>query len=280
MSTGVESNVDTIIANTQVTQHIDPLFDAFRTPEPSRHDFHRLAAGTLAAIQVPAHLPMDQCAALVQALNDCEFDAYDERRIYPPVMKLGPAVYDYYLDGGLKPEYWADARHARQVWQRAIGDRPDPLAFLVAELRRFWNGPVLPATVNGMELSVGMIRELTGGARMHFDEVVREFPGGLDQEIVAQFGFNCYVDVPDSGGELVVYRRRWRPRDEQERIGYGWHEQIAADEPRVVIGPGIGDSIWFDSRNYHTIRPNDQGRRLTLSFFCGVTTDNALVLWS
>ncbi|TXS39777.1 2OG-Fe(II) oxygenase [Streptomyces sp. t39] len=270
----------TLVAeNTEVIQQIDPLFDVLSKDAPARSDLIRLAAGTLAAVRIPNHLPADRCAELMRALDDAEFDTYDERRIFPPVTKFGPAVFDYYLDDTIRPEYWDHAEQSRATWKRIVGEH-DPLDTLVAELRRIWQGPVEPATVGGRELFVGMVRELTGGARMHFDELMREFPGVMDQELVAQFGFNCYVSVPEEGGELIVYRRRWKPSDDQERIGYGWSEKVAAAEPRVLVKPSVGDSVWFDSRNYHAINPNTAGRRLSLAFFCGVTTENKLVLWS
>ncbi|MER7620938.1 2OG-Fe(II) oxygenase [Streptomyces sp. NPDC126503] len=268
-----------VAENTEVIQHIDPLFDVLSKDEPARSDLVRLAAGTLAAVRIPHHLSAERCAELIKALDTADFDTYDERRIFPPVTKFGPAVFDYYLDGTIRPEYWEHAERSRATWKQIVGD-DDPLDTLVAELRRIWQGPVEPATVGGRELFVGMVRELTGGARMHFDELMREFPGVFDHELVAQFGFNCYISVPEEGGELVVYRRRWKPSDDQKRIGYGWNESVAADEPRVQVKPTVGDSVWFDSRNYHAINPNTAGRRLSLAFFCGVTTENKLVLWS
>ncbi|MCT9093208.1 2OG-Fe(II) oxygenase [Streptomyces sp. ASQP_92] len=268
-----------VAENTDVIQQIDPLFDVLSSTVPYRSDLVRLAAGTLAAVRIPSHLPADRCAELVRALDDCEFDTYDERRIFPPVTKLGPAVFDYYLDDTIRAEYWEHAEQSRRTWKRIVGDN-DPLDMLISELRLIWQGPVEPATVGGRELFVGMVRELTGGARMHFDELMREFPGVVDQELVAQFGFNCYISVPEDGGDLVVYRRRWKPSDERERIGYGWSERVAADEPRVMVKPEVGDSVWFDSRNFHAITPNTAGRRLSISFFCGVTPENKLVLWS
>ncbi|MEY6569835.1 proline hydroxylase, partial [Streptomyces sp. PGLac3x] len=63
-------------------------------------------------------------------------------------------------------------------------------------------------------------------------------------------------------------------------LGSGGPETPPAPAPRVQVKPSVGDSVWFDSRNYHAINPNTAGRRLSLAFFCGVTTENTLVLWS
>lgn len=38
-----------------------------------------------------------------------------------------------------------------------------------------------------------MIREINEGARIHFDEIERELPNGLDDTPVAQLAFNCHL---------------------------------------------------------------------------------------
>jgi hypothetical protein len=114
---------------------------------------------------------------------------------------------------------------------------------------------------------------------MHFDEVAREFPGRWDEEPVAQFAFNCHICVPESGGVVTVYRRRWSPNDEQFRLGYGWDPVIAQAEPSLTFRADVGDGVFFDSRNYHTVSPAS-GRRITLSFFAGLTVTGELIVWS
>jgi len=279
MSTDILHDAHLIERHTELIQQIDPMFAVLESRSPIRSDLVRLAAGTLAAVRIPEQLPRARCADLARVLNSYQFDNYDERRIYPPVMKLGPALFDYYLDGKIREDYWQHAEQSRASWTDIVGS-DDPLETVIDTLRETWNGPVRPATVGGRPLFTGLVRELTGGARMHFDEVMREFPGTLDQDLIAQFGFNCYISVPDQGGDLVVYRRRWKPSDEQFRLGYGWSEEIAWAEPRAVIKPDLGDSVYFDCRNYHSITKNVSGYRRSLSFFCGITADNELVLWS
>ncbi|MFD4785825.1 hypothetical protein ACFWN1_01825 [Streptomyces sp. NPDC058459] len=115
---------------------------------------------------------------------------------------------------------------------------------LLAQIAEAWNGPVSRATVGGRSLFAGMVRELKGDPRMHFDEVVREFPGVFDHTPIAQLGFNCYISLPKEGGELNVFRRRWRPADDEDRIGFGWSQTIVAREPRLTLTPELGEGIF------------------------------------
>lgn len=273
------TDADHLIRNTKVVQQVDPLFDAETVAPLSRDSLLRLAAGTLGAVRVPAMLTPQACERITAQLDGTEFSTYDERRIWPPIAKFGPAVYDYYLDGELRPEYWQDAREAEEQWARAVG-ADDPMDTLVAQIAASWDGPVSRATVGGQRLFAGMVRELKGDPRMHFDEVVREFPGVFDHTPVAQLGFNCYISLPEDGGELNVFRRRWRPADDEDRIGFGWSQTIVAREPGLTLTPELGEGIFFDTRNYHFITPNTNGRRLTIAFFVGVTAENRLIIWA
>ncbi|BCL27208.1 2OG-Fe(II) oxygenase [Streptomyces aurantiacus] len=273
------TDADHLIRNTEVVQQVDPLFDAETTSPLNREALLRLAAGTLGAIRVPDMLTPEGCVQLCAQLDGTEFSTYDERRIWPPIAKFGPAVYDYYLDGQLRPEYWQDARKAEEQWAKATG-ADDPMEALIAQIAEAWDGPVSRATVGGRSLFAGMVRELKGDPRMHFDEVVREFPGVFDHTPIAQLGFNCYISLPEDGGELNVFRRRWRPTDDEDRIGFGWSQTIVAREPHLTLTPELGEGIFFDTRNYHFITPSTKGRRLTLAFFVGVTADNRLIIWA
>jgi hypothetical protein len=127
----------------------------------------------------------------------------------------------------------------------------------------------------------GMVREINHGARMHFDEVVREFEGVMDELPISQLAFNCYLAMPEEGGESVVFRRRWQPGDEAHRDLYGYQQYLAAGEPACEVRAEVGDGVLFDPRNYHIVRPNvGQGRRVTLSFFVGISAQGALHIWS
>jgi hypothetical protein len=272
-------NNDELVKNTQVVQQVDPLFDAAVEASLRRDTLLRLAAGTLGAIRIPGMLSPELCAELVTKLDQTEFSTYDERRIWPPIAKFGPAVYDYYLDDELRPEYWNDARKAEHQWAQAVGS-DDPMDSLTAQLATAWEGPVTRATVGGKDLFAGMVRELKGDQRLHYDEVVREFPGVFDTMPIAQLGFNCYISLPDSGGELNVFRRRWAPKDDAARVGFGWPQTVVSGEPSLTLIPEIGEGILFDTRNYHCITPSTDGRRLTLAFFVGVTAENRLIIWA
>jgi hypothetical protein len=274
-------NVDSrdIAENTQVVQLYETMFDVLKTPELIARDFARLSAGTLGSLHLQGLISPARCAEIMELADRLQFDTYDEKRIYPPVTKFGPSAYDYYLNGAFSPDYWEQAEQSDRLWRQIAGD-DDPVESILDRFRVALGTEVSRAQVGGRPLFAGMLREFSDGGRMHFDELAREFPGILDDEPIVQFGFNCHLSVPSSGGELTVYRRRWRPDDDRFRIGYGWDEKIAEREPAATTRALVGDGVLFDSRNYHSIAPCGPGRRVTLSFFVGVTLAGRVVVWS
>lgn len=277
--TTAEINTDQIKENTELVQAYATMFEVEEVTTAKRRDFERLSAGVMGALRIRSMLDPQWCAQVMSATDACEFDTYDERRIYPPVTKFGPSAYDYYLSDGFRPEYWEHVESSTRTWRSIVGDR-DPMDEILGQLRESFGGPVERATVGGRPLFAGMLRELTGGGRMHFDEVTREFPGVLDEEPVVQFGFNLHISAPETGGELSVFRRRWRPADDQHRVGYGWDERITEHDAKLTLRADVGDGVFFDCRNYHAIAPSGKGRRMTLSFFAGITMSGRMIVWS
>jgi len=193
-------DVRDIEENTEVVQTYDPMFDVIDAPALQGRDLTRLSAGTLGILHVRQLVDSARCGQIMDKADRLQFDTYDLKRIYPPVAKFGPSAYDYYLDGGFRPDYWEHVESANRMWRQIVGD-DDPVEAIMQRLRVVLRTDVNRAAVGGRELFAGMLREFSDGGRMHFDELAREFPGVLDEEPVIQFGFNCHLSVPESGGE-------------------------------------------------------------------------------
>ncbi|MEU7554386.1 2OG-Fe(II) oxygenase [Streptomyces sp. NPDC044571] len=256
------------------------LFDAETVDELTRDHILRLAVGTLGAVRIRGFSTPEECAAIMEGLDHREFGAYDENLIFPPIAKIGPAAYDFYGAHTLTDEYWRIAEEAVRLRGRLHHGR-DPLDLAVDRVSRAWGDAVVPARSRGRDLFAGMIREIPSGAKLHFDEIVREFPGILDETPASFLTLNWYLSMPESGGETRVYRRRWRPADEIHRDGYGYDEKVVEGEPVAEVAPRAGDAVLFDSRNLHAVNAiGGAGRRVSLSFFLGVTGRGPLEIWS
>lgn len=257
------------------------LFDVESTDILTRDHILRLAAGVLGAVHVRGFTSADTCDEIMKALAESPpLGTYDTRLIYPPIAKLGPTAYDFYVSHGLGEEYWTCADEAITI-RRTLLHGTDPMDVALTRMREVWRGKVEYATSGGRTMFAGIIREIGNGAKLHFDEVTRESPGLLDATPASFLTLNWYLSTPEKGGEVSVYRHRWRPSDERFRDSYGYHPEAVAEEPVAVVRPDVGDVVLFDSRNLHAIAPIDgAGRRVSLSFFLGITGLGPLNLWS
>ncbi len=256
------------------------LFDETKADRLTREHILQVAAGVLGCVHVEGFSSLADCDAVMEGLRNRPLGTYDEEIISPPIAKIGPAAYDFYGKHDLDERYWDIAEEARTI-RSGLLRGGDPLDYAYDQVRRAWGDDVRPATSRGRDMFAGIIREMLNGAKLHFDEIVREFPGVLDETPASFVTFNWYLSAPEDGGETYVYRRRWAPKDEAHRDGYGYAEDFVADEPVAVIRPKAGDAAIFDSRNFHVVRPPGRGdRRISLSFFLGITGRGPLVTWS
>ena len=256
------------------------LFDAETTGSLTREHIMRVAVGVAGAVLIKGFSSKKDCRDVMDALRNCPLNSYDEHLISPRIAKLGPAAYDFYGSHSLQDSYWEHAEEATRI-RSALLRGGDPMDAAMARIREAWGGDVEPARSSGRPLFAGMIREISKGAKLHFDEITREFPGVLDVTPASFVSFNWYLSMPDQGGETSVFRHHWRPLDERYRDGYGYSEAVVADEPVATVYPEAGDAVIFDTRNLHVVRPNGgAGRRVTLSFFIGITGHGPVQLWS
>ncbi|MFE4972926.1 proline hydroxylase [Kitasatospora sp. NPDC056651] len=255
-----------------------------------REPLQRLAAGTCAIVRVPDLLRDELRDAgdpggagglggLVARIERADFEPYDEERLDPPILKFGPAVYDYYTQGRVRDAYWEKAEQARKAAHDLYGG-PGPAVALMRRLGAELGIPVRPATIGGRPLNVGILREFPTGSKIHYDEVVREFPGHLDDQPIVQLAFNLHLAVAEHGGALTVWRHRWIPADDTRKDGYGWAPEVVADVPSATVLAEPGEGVFFDCRNFHQVRGFEGGRRITLSLFLGFTMNGELIAWS
>lgn len=264
-------------------QTFDPRFTVVDAPAFSREQIERLASGDLAACRVRHFFPPDTIDDIVRQLHRLPtVDYYPVRR---GMTRFGPALNDYrHPGGGLDAgRYWHDTAIALSQWRSiAMGLHPTQLCLDI--LGDAWGKALIPATIGGRPAFVGMMREINAGTLIHYDNIHLEYPGGLfDQEIVAQLTFNVWLMVPSNGGATSVWRHRWNPADDAHRYRYGYEPVVVENCQEVKVTPELGDGLLFNPNNFHTVWPNGAGegaRRITLTFFLGLTPASDLIVWS
>jgi hypothetical protein len=225
-------------------------------------------------------LTESQCEKFMYSFDSAMMDRYDPRRYELAIARFGPVLNEFSSGKGLVADYWRHSARAESYWSTVTG-----AADIRSACRRYicdvWGTGVEPAAIEHRDLFWGIVREANVGTLIHWDEVVREYPSTpLQQVPVAQLACNVFVSVSEHGGETSVWRHRWQPQDEQHRFRFGYHQASVASCSRISVKPAPGDAVFFDSRNFHRAEAGSGGRRVSLSFFLGVTTSGRLLIWS
>ena len=125
----------------------------------------------------------------------------------------------------------------------------------------------------------------TTGVGLHADFAPYVSAGYAIAQSDSQLAWNVYADVPEAGGETVIYNRPWTPLPEDNRVGPAYdlsHAAVAGAES-VALRPTIGDVLLFNARNPHEVRSAESKsgrRRIGVGSFIGSLPNGSLVLWS
>ncbi|MFJ9411251.1 proline hydroxylase [Streptomyces sp. NPDC101393] len=263
---------------------LDPRFSVVDVSAFSRRHIADIAARKLAAARIPGCFDRAALDSMTAALHRLPTVDYHPVRV--AMTRFGPALNDYRTPQGVleAERYWAAADAAERMWREAAME-PDPARMSLDMLGKAWGAKVTAATIGGRPAFVGMMREINAGTLLHYDDIHLEYPAGLfDQEIVSQLTYNAYLAVPEEGGGTRLWQHRWEASDDTHRQRYGYDPCVVDGCRRVTIAPGHGDALLFNPNHYHRVLPNGQGeegrRRVTVTFFLGLTPAGDLVAWS
>ncbi|MER6306877.1 2OG-Fe(II) oxygenase family protein [Streptomyces sp. NPDC001739] len=260
---------------------LDPSFFAEDVSAFSKEHITAIATGELAAARIPGFFDRAGLDSMTSVLHRLPTVDYYPVRV--AMTRFGPALNDYRTPEGVlqADRYWPDAEAAERMWREA-GMRPDPTTVSLDMLGEAWGAKVTTATIGGRPAFVGMMREINAGTLLHYDDIHLEYPGGLfDQEIVSQLTYNAYLVVPEEGGGTSLWQHRWEASDDVHRQRYGYSPRVVDGCRRLTIAPGRGDALLFNPNHYHRVLPNGEGqRRITVTFFLGLTPAGDLVAWS
>lgn len=132
---------------------------------------------------------------------------------------------------------------------------------------------------------VGLTRGMTGEILPHEDKLERDDPSTTTKvRCIAQIAFNCYLSMPEVGGNLELWDKTLDTKtyDAMRGDSYG----IARKQlppPMLSIRPNPGDFVAFNARYLHAVSAgsNPNELRTSVSGFLAYQGENLpLRLWS
>lgn len=287
----------------------DAQFRAFTVPVTALGDFkdalHDIHVGKLDLLIVEGVLDPSTCAAVVRQLEDpANQFAWTMQEHRDPRRKqfylLGESLTPYvgHPEGPDMAHYFAEAASFREVCARLFAGQhePDFEAHISKVFARMgggrairvpdgeqpntrYHGATIRALPVGCEIPVHVGNYfLTTPAYRHLATIV---------DLKDQLSYFVPLQVPDAGGELVVYRTEWGqdvPAMTRDARG-GWDQTDEAGDrwPAQRFAPGAGALLLFNGgRFYHRVSTAQGSRaRWTIGGFASFSADGSTVyFWS
>lgn len=201
------------------------------------------------------------------------------------VGRIGMAYYETEHEERLVKQYFDLAPRCQEQLRVACDPVGSPMDTVRCLLDEVWPAGANLQTLFAKKMFVGLSRMVEPNTTFlaHHDIFADDAPGMQESEsVISQFGANVYVQMPNKGGELLMWHKNMSIAefDEKRNGEYGINIKNLPP-PDVVLKPNTGDLLIFDAHKLHAVAsPKDQAR-LALSFFIAYRGDNKpLTYWS
>jgi hypothetical protein len=232
----------------------------------------------IAGIRIAGFLDRPTASVATCCVQQHGLDYYAD--VSPPIGKIGITQFEYRRDDRTKAEYLALAAAANERRKRIFEDCGDPLGMVIDAISA-GRPAELARERDGTPYFAGLVRVINE-ALLHCDWAPFDAPTWTIAGIDAQVTWNIYCQLPQTGGATTVYNRPWTPDAQHFQIphSYGYRDDLVAGCEYLRIEPGVGDLIFFNSRNLHRVEAGSGADRISISSFVGRGPDVPLVLWS
>lgn len=224
----------------------------------------------------------DLCLSLCERLLNDDVKGYTNA---PSIGRIGMAFYEAENKKELLEEYFASTDNNIQILRNRCYPFAYPIDILRCRLDEIWDAGSMIESIMGKKMFVGLARvvkpEITFLA--HHDIFEKDAPESFRaKSLLSQIACNVYLQMPNSGGELMLWEKELSPTDFDNMRGDSYGISVERlGKPTHIVRPEIGDLILFNSRKMHAISPGDSCSRFSLSCFIGYRGNHqSLSVWS
>ena len=241
-----------------------------------------LAAGEVMVIRVQGFIDSATCALIAQRAEGHGYSSYLN---VPSVRRIGMAFYETDNRTDLVDDYFRSARLNISNFREACAPYLSPIDTLRCMLDEVWPPGANLQTLGERKMFIGLSRMVEAGTTFlaHHDKFSEDAPGHAEStNLLAQFGANVYIQMPESGGDLVMWKQEISTPEFDELRGDEYGVSIERlGKPDVTVTPRPGDLLIFNSRKMHAVLMGTGRSRLALSCFVGYRgPSKPLTFWS
>jgi hypothetical protein len=256
----------------------------------SRDDLMALIRRDVMGLRIPAYYTPKLSKEIADKLRSSKlFGKYENA---PNIGRVGQAYFEGLSSKDAAEKYRKDSR----TWLSQLREECSPYILPIdrfrLELDEAWHRGAklgnlhLDEDVN-VKAFAGLLRVFSqgSGTEIHADELEKDL-SAIDQaktDVLSQLAVNVYLDLPQSGGEVKLWKIRLTKKEYekyQNKGSYGL-DSSKLPVPDLVFTPAAGDLWLFRASELHQVVEAGQGTRVTQSCFVGFRgEDQYLIVWS
>lgn len=241
------------------------IVTAVRTPDGIVPDLSNTAKSLLLendgvlAIHIQQFFTREECAALLSAVDKILLPTEPPEPIGEPKphFKMYGPTQGFYRDHPHQypraVKSWADD----PAFASVTAEDSRPVAAILDYFRTIFPCALNAAWQDGQKLWPSAIYQIDQ-AHLHVDNVGNHSPHWDIAKSQYQFGWNAYLQMPDTGGETVIYDCKPPAPEDMSSVA------------RIIVRQHVGDLLVFNTHCIHEVREGaPSGKRITLNGMLG-----------
>ena len=268
------------------------------------NDLIDLLNGKYLALRVPNYYPDREAKKISQELiKERTLERY-KRAPDVGVQRTGITFFETSCSVEMLKRYYEQAQVSIQSLRQTCFPHLSPLDKLRLELQEIWVPGAHIENVHNQTMLAGIGRVFEDNFELppHQDIFARDIsdigipPAYPFDNFITQLSANIYLQTPKSGGELEIWelkpsistgeairdkRLGGVPQRDRKYKYEGIVDRNSLPSATLKIKPKVGELILFDSGRIHSVRPCQDGPRVSMSMFIGYRSrKKPLTYWS
>ena len=237
--------------------------------------FNDLSQGKIPALIIPKILNTNDC----QKLSSKIFSSKSSSGLGIN-QKIGESINSYISN---KNQYFKNVKKSNFYLKKILAPN-DPRDRMLDVISNLFKKNIAFAKEKSASYSEGIVRLHlpSDSIHIHRDKTSFEAPNFSVSKLGSQMSAILYLQKPEFGGELCIFRKFWSNVDERFRIPeFGYSNNVINNVSSLSIIPAQGDLVIINPSYYHMVkRIKGKLQRISLSFFFGEDVKSNLFAWS
>ena len=195
------------------------------------------------------------------------------------VTRLGISQYEQGLNVS-KENYFSLARQFDKEFSGIFSFSFSPVERMIHILRECTFDADIMSESGFGDYFAGTGKMRNGYSPIHADFAAQDSLGWEIVNAHTQLAWNLYLQIPDEGGELLLWDKLWEPEDDIHQVSHSYYydEAVVRDTEMMRAKVTQGQVLLINSRNFHAV--SESNDRLAFGSFISVFEKNQLRLWS